>query len=47
MASSNVPVRVPERPASTPEVSSPRPAASRHDKNPTRFVIKLSTPVPC
>jgi hypothetical protein len=47
MASSNVPVRVPERPATTTEIRSPRPEVSRQDKKPTRFVIKLCTPIPC
>jgi hypothetical protein len=47
MASSNIPVRVPERPATTTETRSPRSEVSRQDKTPTRFVIKLSSPVPC
>ena len=47
MANSNVPVRVPERPATTIETSLPRPAGWRQDKKPIRFVIKLSTTVPC
>jgi hypothetical protein len=47
MANSNVPVRVPERPATTVETSSPRPAIWRQEKKPARFVIKLSTTVPC
>ncbi len=47
MATSTVPVRVPERPASTPEVPSQRPAVWRQDKKSTRFVIKLSSTVPC
>ena len=47
MASSNVPVRIPERPASTGEVSAPRTAEWRQSRKPTRFVIKVSTPVPC
>lgn len=46
MASSNVPVRVPERPASTSEVAAPRPTMERQERKPTRFVIKLSTPIP-
>ena len=47
MATSTVPVRIPERPASTPEVSSPRPGVSRPEGKPTRFVIKVCTPIPC
>ncbi len=47
MASSNVPVRVPERPATTIETASPRPAVWRQDKKSTRFVIKLGGAVPC
>jgi hypothetical protein len=47
MASSHVPVRVPERPAPTTEIRSSRPEASRQDKKPTRFIIKLSSPIPC
>ena len=47
MASSNIPVRVPERPATTTESRSPRPEASPQDKKPARFVIKLSSTVPC
>ena len=46
MASSNVPVRVPERPATTTEIPSPRSEASRPDRKSTRFVIKLSSPIP-
>jgi hypothetical protein len=47
MASSHVPVRVPERPATTTEVPSPRIEVTRQNDKPTRFVIKLSSPVPC
>lgn len=47
MASSNVPVRVPERPVSTTEVSTSRPAVWRQDKKPNRFVIKVCAPIPC
>jgi hypothetical protein len=48
MASSNIPVRVPARPASTTEATSPRrPAVWRQDKKPSRFVIKLYGNVPC
>jgi hypothetical protein len=46
-STSTVPVRVPERPAPTTEVATPRPADSRQERKPTRFVIKLSTPIPC
>ena len=47
MASSNLPVRVPERPATTTESGSPRPEVSRQDTRPARFVIKLSSTGPC
>ena len=47
MASSNIPVRVPARPASPVDVASPRPAVWRQDKKPSRFVIKLGGAVPC
>jgi hypothetical protein len=46
MASSNVPVPVPERPATPIEIPSPRHEASRPDKKSTRFVIKLGCPIP-
>ncbi len=46
MATSNVPVRVPERPASTIEVPSPRPTVVRQERKATRFVIKLYGPIP-
>jgi hypothetical protein len=47
MATSNVPVRVPEKPASTIEVASPRPSVWRPERKPTRFVIKLAGSIPC
>jgi hypothetical protein len=43
MATSNVPARIPERPATTPD-SNPRPW--RQDKKTSRFVIKLGGVVP-
>lgn len=44
MATSNVPVRVPDR---QPEpAAAPRPAGWRQGKKPTRFVIKLAGTVP-
>ena len=43
MASSNVPVRVPERPAP----AAPRPSVWRQDRKPTRFIIKIGGAVPC
>jgi hypothetical protein len=46
MASSNVPVRVPERPAST-EAPASRPAIWRQDKKSSRFIIKIGGIVPC
>jgi hypothetical protein len=46
MATSNVPVRIPERPVTTPETT-PRPAVWRQEKKPTRFVIKLTGTIPC
>jgi len=47
MATSNVPVRVPERPASTTEVPSQRPTVLRQERKATRFVIKLIGTIPC
>lgn len=47
MASSNVPVRIPERPAPTTEPASPRPAVWREDRKPSRFIIKIGGSVPC
>ena len=47
MASSHVPVRVPERPAPTTETTTSRPAGWRQDKKPGRFVIKIGGSVPC
>jgi hypothetical protein len=46
MASSNVPVRIPERPAPATDIRSPRPEVSTKNSKLTRFVIKLSSPVP-
>ena len=47
MASSNVPVRVPERPESKTEVEVRRTAVRIPERKPARFVIKLCSPVPC
>jgi hypothetical protein len=47
MASSNVPVRVPERPAPATETATSRPAVWRQDKKPTRFIIKVGGAIPC
>jgi hypothetical protein len=47
MANSNAPVRVPERTATPTENRSPRPEVSRPERKPARFVIKLSSTVPC
>ena len=46
MVSSQVPVRVPERPVTPTEIPSPRSEASRPAKRSTRFVIKLCSPIP-
>ena len=46
-STSNVPVRVPERPAQSTETALPRPAVWRQEKKPTRFVIKLASTIPC
>ena len=44
MATSNVPVRVPER---QPEpTTTPRPAAWRPERKPSRFVIKIGGVIP-
>ena len=46
MATSNVPVRVPERPRDDRD-SVPASGVWRQEKKPTRFVIKLGGLVPC
>jgi hypothetical protein len=43
MATSNVPVRVPER---QPEQTPSRPAGWREEKKPARFVIKIGGMIP-
>jgi len=45
MATSNVPVRVPERQPATPETTSSRPAGWREEKR-FRFVIKIGGAIP-
>jgi hypothetical protein len=46
MATSNVPVQVPERQPATPETTSSRPAGWREEKKPSRFVIKIGGAIP-
>ncbi len=45
MATTNVPVRVPERSPATPETPS-RPGSWQQEKRPSRFVIKLGGVIP-
>ena len=46
MATSNVPVRVPERQPETNENATSRPASWQREKKPSRFVIKLGGIIP-
>jgi hypothetical protein len=46
MATSNVPVRVPERQPESTENPTSRPAGWQREKKPSRFVIKIGGIIP-
>jgi hypothetical protein len=46
MATSNVPVRVPERQPESTEAPASRPAGWQREKKPSRFVIKIGGIIP-
>ena len=46
MATSNVPVRVPERAPETNETQTSRPTGWQREKKPSRFIIKVGGFIP-